>query len=62
MRDDARGSSVRKRILSGDFDASNHLFVRRILIDEWESRGAGFQRYLAGNNLSSHMWLVARRD
>ena len=52
---------VRKRILSGDFDASNHLFVRRILIDEWESRGAAFQRYLAENNLSSHMWLVARR-
>ncbi len=51
---------VRKQILSNDFDPSNHLFLRRILIDEWESTGRAFQRFLADNNLSSHMWLVGR--
>ena len=36
--------------------------MRRVLIDEWETMGGPFQRFLAENGLSSHMWIAARRD
>jgi SAM-dependent methyltransferase len=36
-------------------------FLRRVLIEEWESLGWPFQQFLAANGLSSHMWLAARR-
>lgn len=53
---------VRKRVLSGEFDLSAQPFLRRILVDAWEELGGPFQDFLAANCLSSHMWLVARRD
>lgn len=36
-------------------------FMQRVLIDEWDRLGWPFQQFLAAQNLSSHMWLVARR-
>jgi len=51
---------VRKAILSGELDAFPHPFLRQVLVEEWERVGDNFQRFLADNRLSSHMWLVAR--
>ena len=36
-------------------------FMRRVLIDEWDSLGWPFQQFLAANGLSSHMWVAAVR-
>jgi 2-polyprenyl-3-methyl-5-hydroxy-6-metoxy-1,4-benzoquinol methylase len=52
---------VRKKILSGEYDASSQPFLRQVLIDEWERIGERFQRFIADERLSSHMWLVARK-
>jgi hypothetical protein len=52
---------VRKKVLEGEFDLSDQRFLKQILIDKWEHVGEAFQEFLAGSQLSSHMWLVARR-
>lgn len=53
---------VRKRVLAGEFDLTGQPFLRHVLIDAWDKLGTPFQQFLAANQLSSHMWLVARRD
>jgi hypothetical protein len=50
---------VRDAALKGEIELDP--FLRRVLIDEWEALGWKFQEFLAGNGLSSHMWLAARR-
>jgi len=52
---------VRKKITAGELDVSSQPFLKQILVDEWEQVGEKFQRFLADNKLSSHMWLVARK-
>ena len=52
---------VRNKILSGEFNVSAQPFLKHILIDDWEGTGDSFQKFLAENMLSSHMWLVARK-
>jgi len=52
---------VRKKALSGELDLSGDTFLKRILIDEWSDLGVSFQGFLAKNNLSSHMWIVAQK-
>jgi SAM-dependent methyltransferase len=52
---------VRKRVLSGAFDLGDQRFLKQILVDKWEQVGSAFQEFLAANQLSSHMWMVARR-
>jgi len=52
---------VRKKIISGDLDISNNPFLNRVLIESWETTGKAFQRFLADNKLSSHLWIVARK-
>lgn len=52
---------VRKKVLQGAFDLSCQPFLRRVLIEEWGRLGEPFQQFLAGNQLSSHMWLVAKK-
>jgi 2-polyprenyl-3-methyl-5-hydroxy-6-metoxy-1,4-benzoquinol methylase len=53
---------VREAVLRGDFDLANQTFLRRVLIEEWERLAWPFQKFLATNGLSSHMWLAARRN
>jgi 2-polyprenyl-3-methyl-5-hydroxy-6-metoxy-1,4-benzoquinol methylase len=51
---------VRKKALQGVIDLENQPFLQRVLLEEWERIGSRFQRFLAENLLSSHMWIVAR--
>ncbi|QQG46240.1 MAG: class I SAM-dependent methyltransferase [Candidatus Niyogibacteria bacterium] len=52
---------VRNKVLAGKFSVSDRLFLKTILIDRWNELGAGFQKFLKENNLSSHTWFVARK-
>ena len=52
---------VRQEVLAGCFSLDNQPFLKRVLIDEWDTCGINFQQFLAENLMSSHMWLVARR-
>lgn len=52
---------VRKKVLTNDMDLSTQPFLQQILMNEWEGVGGAFQQFLADNQLSSHMWLVARK-
>lgn len=36
-------------------------FMRRVLIEEWDSLGWPFQQFIAACGQSSHMWIAARR-
>ncbi len=53
---------VRKKTLSGEFCLSHSPFLQQILISEWDHVGASFQQFLVDNQLSSHMWLVAKKQ
>jgi len=52
---------VRKAALAGEVDLARQPFLQRVLLDEWESLGGPFQRFLAQNGLSTHMWAVAQK-
>ncbi len=52
---------VRNKVLAGEFDLSGQPFLKKILIDEWDSQGQAFQDYLVSQGLSSNMWIVARK-
>ncbi len=51
---------VRNKILQGKHKVSDDSFLKTVLIDRWDELGSKFQTYLRDNNLSSHMWLVAK--
>ncbi|MEJ7775856.1 MAG: class I SAM-dependent methyltransferase [Sphingomicrobium sp.] len=52
---------VRTQILSGAYDASNQPFLKKLLVEDWDLLGQPFQDFLVQNNLSSNMWIVARK-
>jgi len=52
---------VRAAALEGSFDLSGDPFLSRVLIEDWERLGLPFQQFLAAQQLSSHMRIVARR-
>lgn len=52
---------VRKKIMSGEFKVSNQPFLKEVLIERWEELGGVFQKFLAENTLSSHLWIVAKK-
>ncbi|MCU0701921.1 MAG: class I SAM-dependent methyltransferase [Myxococcaceae bacterium] len=51
---------VRNKILAGEFEAPD-AFLKTVLIERWHELGGPFQDFLAANQLSSHLWLVARK-
>lgn len=53
---------VREAALDGRIDLADQPFLRRVLVDEWDTLGWPFQQFLADGGLSSHMWLAARRS
>lgn len=50
---------VRDAALAGEIDLDP--FLKRVLIDQWDSLGWPFQQFLAEQGLSSHMWMAARK-
>ncbi len=52
---------VRTKILEGELDVKDNPFLMHVLVERWEELGEKFQSFLAENNLSSHMWIVARK-
>lgn len=52
---------VRNKVLDGVLDLTQQPFLHQVLIKEWERLGVPFQDFLKAQQLSSHMWLVARR-
>lgn len=53
---------VRTAILEGKYDVSDNPFLKRVLVDEWDRLGWPFQKFLAQHDLSSHMWMAARKS
>lgn len=53
---------VRTAVLEGIFDVSGQPFLQTVLIDQWDRLGEPFQRFLAGNLLSGHLRVLARRQ
>lgn len=53
---------VRKKILNNEFDVSRQPFLKTVLLDRWEDVSFQFQQFLADNQLSSHLWLVAQKN
>lgn len=51
---------VRNKILTNEYDVSNQPFLRTLLLEREKELGQKFQVFLQENNLSSHMWIVAR--
>ena len=52
---------VRNKIISNEINTKNQPFLKHILIDEWDNLGKKFQKFLADNLLSSHLWIVVRK-
>ena len=53
---------VRNEILAGHYDVSDQPFLKKMLIDEWESLGPVFQQFLSDNLLSSNMMIIAKNE
>ena len=53
---------VRKKYLDGLFSLEGHPFLQQVLVDEWDTAGALFQKFIAESGQSSHLWLVARKN
>lgn len=52
---------VRKKAQSGTYDLSKQPFLEKLLIRDWDRMGPSFQQFLIDNQLSSNMWVVARK-
>jgi SAM-dependent methyltransferase len=52
---------VRNKVLDGVISLADQPWLKQVLIDQWETLGRPFQDFLAMNQLSSHMWMVATK-
>ncbi len=52
---------VRNKVLEGEYNLSGQPFLKTVLMDGWPELAKRFQEFLQKNQLSSHMWLVAKR-
>ncbi|EHJ45973.1 Methyltransferase type 11 (plasmid) [Solidesulfovibrio carbinoliphilus subsp. oakridgensis] len=52
---------VRSKVLEGLFRVDDQPFLKRLLVDDYETLGPSFQEWLAANGLSSHLFAVARK-
>jgi uncharacterized metal-binding protein (TIGR02443 family) len=53
---------VRKAVLANKLNLENQPFLKHILIDKWKELGDSFQEFLATNQLSSHMLVIAIKN
>lgn len=52
---------VRNAALDGRIWLDDQPLLSRVLLEQWDRLGGPFQRFLADNALSSHMWACARK-
>ena len=52
---------VRNAVLEGKFSLDDQPFLNQILIEKWDTKGQGFQNYLIENQLSSNLWIIAKK-
>ena len=52
---------VRKKIIADEISIDQESYLNKVLINEWESFGGEFQKFLAKTNQSSHMVIVAKK-
>jgi len=52
---------VHKKVISKKIDISKDNFLKYLFFDASDKQRQSFQKYLAENGLSSHMWMIARR-
>ena len=52
---------VRNKILDKKFNLKNNPFYQDIIINNYETKGLEFQKFLIKNNLSSNMWVIAQK-
>ena len=52
---------LRKKALDGELDLSTQPFLAEVLLERFDDLAEPFQEFLAANNLSSHMLVVARK-
>ena len=50
---------VRNKVKQGLFSLEGQPWLQHILMDRWDDLGVKFQAFLADNQLSTHMWMVA---
>ncbi len=52
---------VRKMFLSEQLKREDDPFLYQVLVERWDDLADDFQEFVAGHNLSSHMWTIARK-
>ena len=52
---------VRKMFLAENLTREDNPFLYQVLVEKWDECGDAFQDFIADNNLSSHMWTIARK-
>ena len=52
---------VRRAMLAGEFNVDNQPFWRKLLVEDFDALGGAFQKFLAENNLSGNMRVVAQK-
>ncbi len=53
---------VKNRIDAGKLNIDSQPFLREIFVERWDTLAVPFQKFLADNGLSSHLWVVARKS
>jgi 2-polyprenyl-3-methyl-5-hydroxy-6-metoxy-1,4-benzoquinol methylase/ribosomal protein S27E len=53
---------VRQAVAKGAISVEGNPLFEDIFVKRWDALGAQFQAFLSANGLSSHMWLVARKN
>lgn len=51
---------VRNKVIEGAFSVTDQPFLKKVLMDDWDTLGQPFQEFLQENLLSSNMLLIAR--
>lgn len=52
---------VKNKIESGELNLDSQPFLKEIFVERWDTLAEPFQKFLADNGLSSHLWVVARK-
>ncbi len=53
---------VRDKVLAGEYSLESQPFLHSVLIERWQELGGKLQTFLRENNMSSHLWMIARKN